>query len=42
MEALVYLGPLTSAFLALGAFVFEWDMLTTKVSAWQAILGTQP
>ena len=34
MEALVYLGPLTFAFLATGAYCFEWDQgLSTVVSA---------
>lgn len=32
MEALVYLGPFTTAFLAAGAFAFEWDQgLATTV-----------
>jgi len=34
MEALVYLGPFTTAFLAAGAFAFEWDQgLATTVGA---------
>jgi drug/metabolite transporter (DMT)-like permease len=34
MEALVYLGPFTTAFLAAGAFAFEWDQgLSTTVGA---------
>jgi hypothetical protein len=34
MEALVYLGPLTFAILAGGAYCFEWDQgLSTVVSA---------
>lgn len=33
MEALVYLGPFTTAFLTAGAFAFEWDQgLATTVS----------
>lgn len=38
MEALVYLGPFTLAFLGGGAYLFEWDQgLSTEVG-WRAPL----
>ncbi|KAL4425525.1 hypothetical protein ABPG75_009541 [Micractinium tetrahymenae] len=39
MEALVYLGPFTFGALALGAFVFEWEGLSTQ--GW-AVLQARP
>lgn len=42
MEVLAYLGPFTFAFLAAGAYVFEWDQgLSTEVGSSWARAGRQ-